>query len=103
MSVYKSIIQGLNEAVEYEKGNIKAKKIKCQVNPVPDFSAKEIKNLRNELLMSQITFAALMGVSEKTVEAWEAGTNKPVGAARRMMEILKIDPSIPQKYNIVSL
>lgn len=103
MNAYDSIMQGLNEAIEYEKGNLKAKKIKCTVNPVPDFSAQEIKSLRNELSMSQVTFAALMGVSEKTVEAWEAGTNTPVGAARRMMSMLKIDPTIPQKYNIVSV
>lgn len=103
MGVYESIMQGLNEAVAAEKGQLKVRKIKCQVNPVPDFSAQEIKTLRNELEMSQITFAALMGVSSKTVEAWEAGTNKPVGAARRMMGMLRLDPNIPQKYNIVSL
>lgn len=27
MNVYKSIIQGLNEAIEYEKGNIKIKTV----------------------------------------------------------------------------
>ena len=44
MDVYKSIMTGLNEAVEYEKGTVKARKAKCTVNPVPDFNAQEIKH-----------------------------------------------------------
>ena len=52
--------------------------------------------------MTQSTFAALMGVSNKTVEAWEKGTNTPAGTARRMIGMLKADSSIPEKYNIIS-
>jgi putative transcriptional regulator len=102
MDVYKSIITGLNEAVEYEKGTIKARRAKCTVNPAPDFSAQEIKSVRNTLQMTQATFAAVMGVSIKTVEAWEVGTNRPIGTARRMLGMLKADPQLPAKYNIVS-
>ncbi|MGN1111135.1 MAG: helix-turn-helix domain-containing protein [Oscillospiraceae bacterium] len=51
--------------------------------------------------MTQSTFAALMGVSPKTVEAWEAGTNVPLDTARRMLELLQTDNSIPVKYKIV--
>lgn len=102
MSVYDNIIQGLNEAIEYEKGNISARKVKCTVNPVPDFTAEEIKNIRNNLSMTQSIFAAVLGVSVKTVEAWEAGTNIPIGTARRMISMLQEDPTIPKRYNIVS-
>lgn len=101
MSVYESIVKGLNEAIEYEKGNEKARITSCTVAPVPTFSADEIKTLRKELNMTQSTFAAVMGVSCKTVEAWEAGTNVPLGTARRMLGMLKSDNTIPQKYNIV--
>ena len=104
MSVYESITAGLNEAIEYENGNknITAKKVKCTVNPVTVFSPDEIKCLRAELHVSQSTFALIMGVSQKTVEAWEKGTNKPIGSSCRLMNMLKKDPLIPQKYNIVS-
>lgn len=102
MNVYESIITGLNEAVEYEKGSGKARVIRCTVAPVPEFSAEEIKALRQTLKMTQGTFAALMGVSQKTVEAWEAGTNTPLGTARRMLGLLKSDNSIPSKYNLVN-
>ena len=102
MSVYNSITIGLNQAIDYEKGLIKAKKVKYIVAPVPIFVSTEIKCLRNEMDMSQVLFAAVMGVSPKTVEAWESGKNAPDGAARRMLGILRMDPQIPLKYKIVS-
>ena len=73
MSVYDGIMQGLEEAVAYNKGKIKARTQTISISPVPDFEAGEIKNIRTELGMTQVLFAGFMGVSSKTVEAWEAG------------------------------
>lgn len=101
MNVFESIMTGLNEAVEYEKGRGKARTVQLTVAPVPDFTAEEIKAIRRSLKMTQSTFAALMGVSKKTVEAWEAGTNIPRGTARRMLGLLKSDNAIPSKYKLV--
>lgn len=102
MNVYESITKGLQEAIVYEEGKLKARKAKCTVNPIPEFTAQEIKAVRTELAMTQVTFAAVLGVSRKTVEAWEAGTNAPSGTARRMLSLLRTEPSIPMKYNIIS-
>lgn len=101
MNVFDSIMQGLEEAVAHEKGEIKARTASCTVNPVPEYDAQEIKDIRLSLGMTQTTFAKVMGVSVKTVEAWEAGTNKPIGAARRFLCALKEDPSLLVKCNIV--
>ena len=101
MSVYESIMTGLNEAVEYEKGKGAARVMKCTVAPIPDFTAEEIKSLRHTLNMTQSTFAALMGVSSRTVEAREVGTKVQLNTARRMLGLLQSDNSIPVKYNIV--
>lgn len=102
MNVYESIIQGLNEAIEYEKGNLKAKTALVSVAPLPDIESSQIKDIRKSLDMTQFMFAAVMGVSVKTVEAWEAGINTPSGTARRMLSLLQSDPELPQKYNLVS-
>lgn len=102
MNVYESIIQGLNEAVEFEKGNVKARTAKCTVTPVPDLTSAEIKDIRLSFGMTQATFAEAIGVSVKTVEAWEAGTNKPIGIARRFLSVIKSDPEIFTKSNIVT-
>ena len=53
-------------------------------------------------LMTQATFAEAIGVSVKTVEAWEAGTNKPIGIARRFLSVIKTDPDFFTKTNIVT-
>ena len=46
-------------------------------------------------------FAAVIGVSTKTVEAWETGTNRPIGPARRMISLIQLDPEILQNCHIV--
>ena len=98
MSVYESIIQGLNEAIEYEKGDVKAHStVKCTVTPVPELTSSEIKDIRLRFGMTQATFAKAIGVSAKTVEAWEAGTNKPIGIAKRFLSIIKTDPDFFKK------
>ena len=42
-----------------------------------------------------------MGVSVKTVEAWESGRNQPIGSACRLLYLTKADPAFPQKAGIV--
>lgn len=102
MSVYESIVQGLTEAIDYEKGNTEAKTATLSVAPLPDIESGDIKNIRQSLDMTQMIFAAVMGVSVKTVEAWESGTNTPSGSAKRMLSLLKSDPKLPEKYNLLS-
>lgn len=102
MNVYESIMQGLNEAVAYEKGDLKAKTAKVSVASLPDMESTDVKHIRLSLDMTQVIFAAVMSVSVKTVEAWEAGINTPSGTARRMMSLLKADPDLPEKYHLLS-
>ena len=102
MNVFESMMQGLTEAVSYEKGEQTARSASVTIAPPPEVSADEVKELRQSLHMTQRTFAALMGVSNKTVEAWEKGTNAPAGTARRMMGMLLADNTIPEKYNIIT-
>lgn len=41
--------------------------------------------------MTQSVFASYMGVSKKTVEAWEGGRTHPTGPVFRLLEILDSD------------
>ena len=99
-----------NNEIKTDNGSItaceKEKRASCYshitINPPPDVSAEDIKALRQSLKMTQKTFAAIMGVTNKAVEAWENGTNTPGGTARRMIGILLADSSIPEKYNIIA-
>ena len=71
-----------------------------KVSPLPDFSSAEISEIRDGLCLSQSVFADILGVSKKTVEAWERGTNKPNGPACRMLKRFKEDPESVKEYLI---
>lgn len=98
MNVYDSIMQGLNEAVEHQKGTKKAKAIRLSIKPIHRFEAQEIKAIRNETGLSQVMFAGLLGVSPKTVEAWESGRNQPEGSSCRLLEVVREDPTFLERF-----
>ena len=101
-SIFESIKQGLNEAIEYEKGNLPDIKVdKITVAPLNEYSGAKIKEIRKRNSMTQRIFAQALGVSLKTVEAWEAGKNIPSGCASRMLELMERDNSLLEKYAIV--
>ena len=66
------------------------------------FSLGEIKEIGNSTGLTQVLFAKYMGVSVKTVEAWEAGRNRPEGTACRLLTLTRKDPAFPLKSGIVS-
>ena len=102
MNVFDSIMTGLQEALDYEEGKVSARTTKISVEPLPELTAADIKDVRCSAGLTQQIFAAALGVSVKTVEAWEAGTNKPIGPARRMISIMRTDPDFLTKYHLVS-
>ena len=56
--------------------------------PVNEYSNKEIREIRMKAGMTQSVFASYMGVSKKTVEAWECGRTHPTGPVFRLLDIL---------------
>ena len=93
-NVYQGILDGLKEAVACKQG----KEVRCRVSvrevPVPEYKAEDIVRTRKELTMTQRVFARTLGVSSRTVEAWEAGRNEPSGAARHLLFLLDRDHSL---------
>jgi putative transcriptional regulator len=98
MKVYESIMQGLNEAVGYQQEKIAARKVKLTIKPVDTFNTEDIKQIRQRTGLSQVMFAGFLGVSPKTVEAWENGRNRPDGASRRLLEIVRDDPGFLHRF-----
>ncbi len=102
MGIFDEIKLGLEQAIEYEKGNLKARKTTLSILPLDTFTPSEIKGIRNKAGLTQALFAQYMGVSVKTVEAWEAGRNQPDGAARRLLSITRKYPSFPTSSGIIA-
>ena len=49
---------------------------------------------RARLKLSQSKFAALMGISVKTLHNWEQGRRKPTGAARVLLRVAAQHPEV---------
>ena len=102
-NLFESIKQGLNEAVEYERGNLQNVKVdRISIAPLHTYTSAEIKAIRVRHCMSQRVFAEAMGVSAKTIEAWESGRNTPSGIANRMFAFLEKDEKLFENFSVVT-
>lgn len=61
------------------------------------YDAKQVLKARQTLGLSQMLFARFLGVSVKTVRAWEQGTNTPQEIACRLMDEIQHDPEYWRK------
>jgi putative transcriptional regulator len=101
---FNSIMDGLDESLEYSKGNLpNINKRKVSISPLPEYEATKIKQIRNSLNLTQMIFAKALGVSIKTVEAWESGKNKPQGPASRFLQMLEMDNNLFKDHKILSI
>ncbi len=95
---YEELKASLEEAVAFKRGD----KTRCRVSvrelPVPEYSAGDVARVRSELQLSQRGFAGVLGVSPRTVEAWEAGRNAPGGTARHLLYLIEQDNSLADKF-----
>lgn len=102
--IFNSIMNGLTEAVEdAQSGQKSLRRQMVSIIPVKEYSAKEVRSIRQSTGMSQKLFAGYMGVSIKTVEAWEAGTNHPSGAASRILNMMEMDANLIKQFPFVVL
>lgn len=101
--IFDDLKLGLEQAIDFEKGTGKAKVTVLSVSPVERFSAEEIRDIRRKTGMTQVLFAGYMGVSVKTVEAWECGRNHPEGAACRLLSMTRTDPAFPVRSGVVTV
>ena len=86
--LFDDLKEGLERATSYEKGVGKAKTKTYMILPVKEYSGKEIRDIWTKAGMTQSVFASYMGVSIKTVEAWEGGRTHPTGPVFRLLDIL---------------
>ena len=54
----------------------------------------DVKSLRKHYQLTQLKFAALMGISLGTLQNWEQGRRTPKGPARRLLQVAQKHPEI---------
>ena len=82
----------LDEAIlDAKSGNkiLYSETVSIEIEPLVEYSADTIKDIRKRTGLTQALFAKWIGVSTRTVEAWEAGRNKPSGPSSRLLSLLQ--------------
>ena len=100
--LFQDIRTGLEEAIAYERGQLTGATVRrTTIIAPPSYTAEEIKAIRKNAELTQKAFASCIGVSVKTVEAWECGRNHPDGAARRMISLFEGNPHFAEASGIM--
>ena len=87
---FNGIREGLEEALAYEKGKASAQTI-ARKRSLPDV---DVKAERESLDMTQKAFANVLGVSKRTVEAWETGRSTPSPTAKNLIYLISQKPDL---------
>ncbi len=96
-SVEREILEALADFTDaLKKGEVRerftCRRIELSLEPTP-YSPELVKKTRRVLGVSQALFARFLGVSPKTVRAWEQGVNMPHPMACRFMDEIRLVPS----------
>ncbi|OED44673.1 transcriptional regulator [Endozoicomonas sp. (ex Bugula neritina AB1)] len=83
--VFDDIMQGLDEAVAFSKGETSSA-------VVHEITPMDVKSIRNQLAMTQEEFAQAVGVKLPTLRHWERGDRTPNGPARVLLNLLSREP-----------
>lgn len=81
------ILEGIREIKAFKAGEIGLKTRQLS-EPSP------VKEIRKQMELSQAAFAALMGVSVRTIQDWEQGRRQPRGPAKSLLRIAEQHPKI---------
>src|SRR4030042_2642304 len=82
---FEKLIASIKEAGEIKAGQRAPSRV-YEIKP------PEIKNVREELNVTQSEFALMMGVSLRTLQNWEQGRRKPEGPAKALLRIASKNP-----------
>ncbi len=93
-NTFERLIESAKQAAEHAEG--KRSDLRTTVLPArpQPLGRDEIVGIRERLRFSQAVFAHHMNVSVKTIQSWEQGVGKPSGAALKLLNIIKKQPSL---------
>lgn len=59
------------------------------LTPIHEFTAEEIRALREREELSQKVFALYLNVTKESVSQWERGQKKPAGSTLKLLSLVK--------------
>lgn len=89
MSLYEDLVQGLNEAIAFSKGE----DIGAIVHHI-EVPTVDVAQIRAQTGLSQTAFARSIGVAKGTLLNWEHGRRRPTGPAQVLLAMIARKPSL---------
>lgn len=86
---YKSLMQGLNEALAFAEGE----KTGAVVHQI-EVPTVDVAGIRAKTGLSQSAFARSIGVAKGTLLNWEHGRRRPTGPAQVLLAMIARRPSL---------
>jgi putative transcriptional regulator len=86
--IFEDLKQSLREAGRIKRGQLKAGRV-FHLNP-----ESSIARVRGKLGLSQLKFAAILGISANTLQNWEQGRRTPTGPAKVLLKIAARHPEV---------
>jgi len=83
--LFQQLAASLKEGGAIMRGKKKAARTTVLESP-------DARAIREKLGLSQTQFAALMGISPRTLQNWEQGHRHPEGTARALLRVAEIHP-----------
>lgn len=88
--IFERLKQGLEEGIAHERGELELESSSLEIPAPPkNYEPDDIKQLRENLSMSQTQFAKYLFVSTKTVQGWEQGLRRPTSSAARLLQFIE--------------
>lgn len=84
-TLFNELIESVQEAGQIVRGEKGASR-------TFEYSALDVKKIREKTGLSQERFATLIGISVRTYQNWEQGHRRPKGPAAALLTIFQHDP-----------
>jgi putative transcriptional regulator len=94
------LLASAREAARIERGEVEPGRVtrytvaQAEVEPPPQYRAGRIREIRDQMELSQPVFAAALNVSAETIRAWEQGKREPDGPTLRLLEVAEQHPEV---------
>jgi putative transcriptional regulator len=82
---FQKLCESIRQAGEIKRGKRKPSRVFKHADP-------DAKAIRERLGLSQSRFAAIIGVSVRTLQNWEQGRREPEGPAKALLRVVDREP-----------
>jgi putative transcriptional regulator len=87
--LFNDLTESIKEAGRHLRGEIDLPKDQIHFVGEPD-----PRQVRADMNLTQEAFAALLGISVRTLQNWEQGRREPTGPAMRLLQIAATHPDV---------